>query len=95
MRSMRIRVISARFRRRPRSYPASPPGDAIADSHPGWRWLRDTYGLDERELDLVLLVLAPEVDLGYSRLYGLLLDKVTSSRPTVGLLLEPARQYAC
>jgi hypothetical protein len=39
-------------------------------------------------LDLVLLVLAPEVDLGYSGLYGLLLDQGTSSRPTAGLLLE-------
>jgi hypothetical protein len=31
-------------------------------------------------LDLVLLVVAPEVDLGYSGLYGLLLDQGTSSR---------------
>ena len=30
-------------------------------------------------LDLVLLVLAAEVDLGYSGLYGLLLDQGTSS----------------
>jgi hypothetical protein len=36
----------------------------------------------------MLLVLAPEVDLGYSGLYGLLLDQGTSSRPTAGLLLE-------
>jgi hypothetical protein len=39
-------------------------------------------------LDLVLLVLAHGVDLGYSGLYGLLLDQGTSSRPTAGLLLE-------
>ena len=35
-------------------------------------------------LNLVLLVLAPEVDLGYSGLYGLLLDQGTSSQPTAG-----------
>ena len=38
-------------------------------------------------LDLVLLVLAPEADLGYSGLYGLQLDQGTSSRLTAGLLL--------
>ena len=38
-------------------------------------------------LDLVLLVLAPEADLGYSGLYGLQLDQGTPSRLTAGLLL--------
>ena len=38
-------------------------------------------------IDLVLLVLAPEADLGYSGLYGLQLDQGTSSRLTAGLLL--------
>lgn len=41
-----------------------PSWQAISQGHPGWRWLRTTYGLDDTDLDLVLLALAPEIDLG-------------------------------
>ncbi len=65
-----------------------PSWDEIVAVEPGWAWLRDTYRLSELELDVVLIALAPEVDLRYEQLYGYLQDDVTRRRPTVSLALD-------
>ena len=68
--------------------PPQPDWGRIAADDPGWRWLRDTYGLSEMELDLALIALAPDVDLRYERVYGYLQDDVSRRRPTVDLALN-------
>ncbi|WP_405066387.1 AAA family ATPase [Kribbella sp. NBC_01510] len=60
----------------------------IAAHHEGWAWLRDTIGLTDVELDVLLIALAPEADLRYERLYGYLQDDVSRRRPTVDLVLD-------
>jgi hypothetical protein len=50
--------------------------------------LREAYNLSDFELDLVLLALAPELDLRYERLYAFLQDDVTRRRPSVDLALN-------
>jgi hypothetical protein len=44
--------------------------------------------LDPFDVDVVLLALAPELDLRYERVYGFLQDDVTRRRPTVDLALN-------
>ncbi|MCA1702925.1 MAG: ATP-binding protein, partial [Actinobacteria bacterium] len=65
-----------------------PDWGQIAADGPGWGWLREGYGLSDFELDLVLIALAPEVDLRYERVYGYLQDDVSRKRPTVDLALN-------
>jgi len=65
-----------------------PAWEDIAAHHEGWAWLRDTVGLTDVELDVLLIALAPEADLRYERLYGYLQDDVNRRRPTVDLVLD-------
>ncbi|MFG3516985.1 hypothetical protein [Streptomyces bobili] len=59
------------------------------DDHLGCSWLRTRHALTDLELDLVLMALAPEVDLRrYERIYGPLLDDLSLGRPLVGLVLD-------
>ena len=51
-------------------------------------YLQQIFNLSEFETDLVLLGLAPEVDLRYQKLYAYLQDDVTRKRPSVDLALE-------
>jgi hypothetical protein len=51
-------------------------------------WLRDTFGLDPFDTELILVALAPEIDLRYERLYAFLQDDVTRRKPTVELALN-------
>jgi hypothetical protein len=46
------------------------------------------FGLDEVERNILLICLAPELDLRYEKLYGYLLDDLTRKRPTVNLILD-------
>jgi len=46
------------------------------------------FGLSAFDLDVVLIALAPELDLRYERLYGFLHDDVTRRRATVDLALN-------
>ncbi|GJH28932.1 ATP-binding protein [Caballeronia novacaledonica] len=46
------------------------------------------YGLSSFELDMVLIALAPELDLRYERIYGFLQDDATRRRATVDLALD-------
>ena len=61
--------------------------DALAGDSPLGR-LRGAFGLSLFDLDLVLIALAPEIDLRYERLYAYLQDDVTRRRPSVDLALN-------
>jgi AAA+ superfamily predicted ATPase len=50
--------------------------------------LAETFGLNQFELDTLLVCLAPTLDLSYERLYGYLQDDVTRRRPNVNLVLD-------
>lgn len=50
-------------------------------------WLEQTCGLSPFDTNLVLIALAPELDLRYERIYAFLQDDVTRKRPTVDLAL--------
>jgi hypothetical protein len=50
--------------------------------------LGETYGLSCFDLDVVLIALAPELDLRYERLYAFIQDDVTRRRPSVELALN-------
>ncbi|WP_214102586.1 ATP-binding protein [Acrocarpospora catenulata] len=67
---------------------ASPIGPGTVADVPGLGWLAERYELSEFELNVLLVALAPEVDLRYERLYGYLQDDVTRRRPTVELTLN-------
>ncbi len=51
-------------------------------------WLRAAFGLDTFDVELVVMALAPEVDLRYERVYAFLQDDITRRRPTVELALN-------
>ena len=51
-------------------------------------WMQQIFGLDTIDMDIVLIALAPEVDLRYERLFAYLQDDVTRRRPTVDLVLN-------
>ncbi|MFL6417671.1 MAG: hypothetical protein ACJ74Y_18620, partial [Bryobacteraceae bacterium] len=46
------------------------------------------FGLNQFDLDAVLVCLAPELDRRYERLYGYLQDDITKRRPSVDLILN-------
>jgi hypothetical protein len=46
------------------------------------------FGLNELDVSILLLCLAPELDQRYERLYAFLQDDVTQRRPTVNLLMN-------
>jgi ATP-dependent 26S proteasome regulatory subunit len=50
--------------------------------------LANTFQLDGFDLDVILICLAPALDLRYERLYGYLQDDVTRKRPCVNLALD-------
>ncbi|MCM8598989.1 MAG: ATP-binding protein [Candidatus Accumulibacter sp.] len=52
------------------------------------RRLQRTFALDAFDLDLLLIALAPELDLRYQRLYAYLQDDVTRRRPSVDLVFN-------
>jgi hypothetical protein len=55
------------------------------------RSLARTAGLDGLDVDLLLVVLAPDLDCRFEQLYGYLNDDVIRRRATVGLCLELCR----
>jgi AAA+ superfamily predicted ATPase len=62
--------------------------DAAPTLAPRLAWLTQTFGLARFDLDLLLIALAPEIDLRYEQLYAYLQDDVTRRRPTVDLALN-------
>ncbi|HEY7313295.1 MAG TPA: ATP-binding protein [Gemmataceae bacterium] len=79
--------------------PGATPFDAGSDS-PAGQWpesnceaawvcrLRDEFGLTTFDLQLLMIALAPELDLRYERIYAFLQDDVSRKRPTVDLALN-------
>lgn len=55
-------------------------------------YLQQTFQLNQFETDLLLLALAPELDLCYQKLYAYLQDDVTRKRPSIDLAL---RLFCC
>jgi len=51
-------------------------------------WLQRVFGLSSFDLDVLLVALAPEVDLRYERIYAYLHDDVTRRRPSIDLALN-------
>ena len=60
------------------------PAAGASPLEPLARW----FGLSDFDLDLVLIALAPEIDLRYERLYGFLQDDTTRRRASVDLALS-------
>jgi hypothetical protein len=52
------------------------------------RRLRRSFGLDQTDVDLLLVCLAPDIDARFERLYGYLHDDVSRRRASIGLALE-------
>jgi len=50
--------------------------------------LAETFGLQDFDVDVLLICLAPHVDLRYERIFGYLQDDVTKKLPTVNLVLD-------
>jgi ATP-dependent 26S proteasome regulatory subunit len=50
--------------------------------------LQNTFGLSRFELDVLLVALAPEIELRYEKLFAYLQDDVTRRRPTINLVLK-------
>ncbi len=51
-------------------------------------WLKRAFDLSSFEMDVILIALAPELDLRYEQLYAYLQDHVAKKRPTVDLALN-------
>jgi AAA+ superfamily predicted ATPase len=51
-------------------------------------WIAHAFGLSNFDVDLMLIALAPEIDLRYEKIYGYLQDDITRKRPTVELALN-------
>lgn len=51
-------------------------------------WLQRVYGLTDLDVDVILIGLAPEIDLRYERMYAYLQDDVTRRRPGIDLALN-------
>ncbi|MDH6108484.1 hypothetical protein P3T36_003872 [Kitasatospora sp. MAP12-15] len=50
--------------------------------------LADTFGLLPVDLELLLVAIAPDLDVRFEQLYGYLNDDLAQRRPTIGLALE-------
>lgn len=75
-------------------YPGVYPGDPAdgagmfdAAAMPGLGRLSAIFGLQPMEADLLVIALAPELDLRYEQIYAYLQDDVTRKRPSVDLAL--------
>ena len=75
--------------------PNSPALAQASRPAPLWRQARGslahqlaaTFGLSAFDLDVLLIAVAPELDLRYERIYAYLQDDVSRKRPTVDLIL--------
>jgi hypothetical protein len=61
---------------------------ASMDAHGRCEELASSFALDDTDLQLLLIVLAPDVEPRFERLYAYLQDDVTRRRPSIGLALE-------
>ena len=66
----------------------SPADDGLIARFPALDRLGEAFDLATFDRNAIAVVLAPELDLRYERLFGFLQDDVTRRRPTVDLLLN-------
>ena len=64
------------------------PVDADVGGHSRLATIARSHGLTPFDVNVLLLALAPDVDLKYERIYAFLQDNVTRTRPTVELILN-------
>jgi adenylate kinase family enzyme len=62
--------------------------DGVCGSDAPLTKLIQSFGLSSFDIDLVILAVAPELDLRYERLYAFLQDDITRKRPTIELALN-------
>jgi SpoVK/Ycf46/Vps4 family AAA+-type ATPase len=62
--------------------------DPLDNANPQFGWLAQEYGLSSFDLDVILIALAPELDLRYERIFAYLQDDITCKRPSVDLALN-------
>lgn len=62
--------------------------DSTDNSNPYLARLLKEYNLSPFDMDIVLIALAPELDLRYERIFGYLQDDITYKRPSVDLALN-------
>jgi SpoVK/Ycf46/Vps4 family AAA+-type ATPase len=67
---------------------AEEPSLTLAGDVSRLAWLRQAFGLSAFDVDVLLIALAPELDLRYERLYAYLQDDVTKKRPSIDLVLN-------
>jgi SpoVK/Ycf46/Vps4 family AAA+-type ATPase len=67
---------------------AEEPSPTLAGDMSRLTRLRQTFELSAFDVDVLLVALAPELDLRYERLYAYLQDDVTKKRPSVDLTLN-------
>lgn len=60
----------------------------VLERQPQLAWLAHSNDLEPFELAVLLLALAPEIDLKYERIFAFLHDDVTRKEPSVGLALD-------
>jgi AAA+ superfamily predicted ATPase len=65
-----------------------PPLTSVLDPDSRLVALAADHGLSSFDIDVLAITLAPEVDLGYGRLYAFLQDDVSRRRPSVDLALN-------
>lgn len=70
------------------STPTQTDFDDIIIGSPRFAWLVQAFDLSSFDLGIVIIALAPEVDLRYEGLYAYLQDDVTRRRPSVDLALN-------
>lgn len=61
---------------------------SLVNASPRLTWLAKTFDLSDFDLALMVIALAPEIDLRYERLYGYLQDDVTRKRASIDLALN-------
>jgi len=69
------------------THPALAEAPSSPDTSP-LTWLVQSFALDSFDADILLLALAPEIDLRYEKIYSYLQDDVTRKRPTIDLALN-------
>src|SRR5437660_6906926 len=67
---------------------AAADGAEAAGAEPRLRRLRRAFVLDDLDVELLLIAMAPDLDSRFERLYGYLHDDVSRRRASVGLWLE-------
>ncbi len=61
---------------------------ATITSDSSFQWLQQTFAASAFDIALIIIALAPEIDLRYERIYAYLQDDITRKRPTVDLALN-------